>query len=140
MPRSLAAVAVCALVVLALVVFALVTAGGPIGPAGGPARAQDGQFGGLPEGQHRSLVFAVCSGCHSVKLVMQQGMTRSKWDSTLDWMTEQQGMAELDRDTEAKILDYLATHFGADQPSGGGQDEGGGLSPYNRVQPMQPPE
>jgi hypothetical protein len=107
-----------------------------------PAIAQDDAYGGLPEGQNRSLVFALCSGCHSVKLVMQQGMTRAKWDATLDWMVEQQGMPELGPKTESQVLDYLAEHFDTDHRPGGTQGAGraGGLSPYNSMQPMMPSE
>ena len=107
-----------------------------------PATAQSDAYGGLPEGENRVLVFALCSGCHSVKLVMQQGMTRAKWDATLDWMVEQQGMAELDAQTESQVLDYLAEHFNTDHRSGGSQGAGGagGLSPYNSMQPTMPTE
>ncbi|MDZ7712799.1 MAG: hypothetical protein U5L06_06675 [Rhodovibrio sp.] len=108
-----------------------------------PAAAQSDAYGGLPEGENRVLVFALCSGCHSVKLVMQQGMTRAKWDATLDWMVEQQGMPELDAQTESEVLDYLAEHFNTDhRPGGGPQGAGGagGLSPYNSMQPMTPTE
>jgi len=117
--------------------------GSPVGPIVAPAAAQQGDFGGLPEGQNRVLVFALCSGCHSVQLVKQQGMTRAKWDATLDWMVEQQGMAELDPETERQVLDYLAEHFNTDhRPNGGTQGAGGagGLSPYNSMQPMMPAE
>ena len=115
-------------------------AAGAGGPA--PALAQSNAYGGLPEGENRVLVFALCSGCHSVKLVMQQGMTRAKWDATLDWMVEQQGMAELAAQTEADVLDYLAEHFNTDHRSGGTQGAGGagGLSPYNSMQPKMPTE
>lgn len=112
-----------------------------IGSAG-PASAQDAAYGGLPEGKNRVLVFGVCSGCHSVKMVTQQGMSRAKWDTTLDWMVAQQGMPELDSETESKVLDYLAEHFNTDNRPGGAQSAGGagGLSPYNSMQPMAPTE
>jgi hypothetical protein len=113
-------------------------AAGAGGPA--PAQAQDNAYGGLPEGENRVLVFALCSGCHSVKLVTQQGMTRAKWGETLDWMVEQQGMAELDPQTETQVLDYLAEHFNTDHRPGGGTQGAGGLSPYNSMQPMMPAE
>lgn len=94
----------------------------------------------LPEGKGRELVFGICNGCHSVKLVAQQGMTRPKWDQTLEWMVKQQGMPELPRDMRNAILDYLSTHFGPDRgrKNGSTAGTGGGLSPYNTMQPMQP--
>jgi hypothetical protein len=106
--------------------------------ADAPVLAQETDYGGLPAGEHRELVFAVCHGCHSVKLVTQQGMTRKKWDSTLTWMVEKQGMPRLDPATEAAILDYLSTHFGVES-RGTGTANNDGLSPYNTsVQPLEP--
>lgn len=104
--------------------------GGGLSPAGAQS-----DYESLPEGEGRDLVYGICSGCHSIKLVTQQGMPRKKWDSTLEWMVEKQGMPELDPDTESQILDYLAEHFGTDRRGG---QTGTGLSPYNRVQPLQP--
>jgi len=94
----------------------------------------------LPAGEGRELVFGICNGCHSVKLVAQQGMTRPKWDETLEWMVNQQGMPELKPEIENAILDYLSTHFGPNRgrANGSSTGTGGGLSPYNTMQPMQP--
>ncbi len=55
-------------------------------------------------------------------------------------MVEQQGMAELDPQTEAQLLDCLAEHFNTVHRPGGGTQGGGGLSPYNSMQPMMPTE
>ncbi len=101
-----------------------------------PAAAQD-DYEALPEGDNKDLVYGVCSGCHSIKLVMQQGMSRKKWDSTLEWMYEQQGMPRLDEETESQVLDYLAEHFGVEKRN---QDAGSGLSPFSGVQPLMPPK
>lgn len=69
---------------------------------------------GLPPGPGREEVFYTCNGCHSLMIVTQQGMNRSRWDETLDWMIEEQGMAEIaDQATRDLILDYLTTHFGS---------------------------
>lgn len=47
-------------------------------------------------------------------IVTQQGMRRKRWDETLEWMVEEQGMAEIeDAARRDLILDYLATHFGS---------------------------
>lgn len=81
-----------------------------------PALAQDAEWDNLPAGEHRELVYALCSGCHSAKLVAQQRLNRKRWDKLLDWMVEEQGMAELDPETEGQVLDYLSTVLGEDQP------------------------
>jgi len=41
-------------------------------------------------------------------------MRRASWDESLDWMVDEQGMAELDVDERAEILDYLSTKLGRD--------------------------
>lgn len=69
---------------------------------------------GLPPGEGREEVYYSCNACHSLKLVTQQGMSRSRWDETLEWMVEEQGMNEIaDAVTRTRILDYLVTHFGS---------------------------
>ena len=70
---------------------------GPDWPAG-PGSAETGQL---------------CDSCHSLTLVKAQKLSRSTWDKLLDWMVEEQGMAEQPPETRQLILDYLATHFGA---------------------------
>lgn len=76
--------------------------------------ASDDDFGGLPAGEGREEVFVICSGCHSIKLVVQQGLTRDSWQESLEWMVEEQGMPEMDPETHALVLDYLAAHLGTD--------------------------
>ena len=69
---------------------------------------------GLPPGPGREEVFYSCNSCHSLMLVTQQGMSRDRWDETLEWMVEEQGMAEFeDIETRDLVLDYLSTHFGS---------------------------
>ena len=78
------------------------------------ASASDDDFGGLPEGEGREAVFVICSGCHSIRLVVQQGLSRDSWQESLEWMVEEQGMPEMDAETHALVLDYLAEHLGID--------------------------
>ncbi|WP_193725735.1 hypothetical protein [Ferruginivarius sediminum] len=99
-----------------------------------PAAAQDNADSSLPPGEGRELVAGLCGACHSLRLVKQQGMSRERWDYTLDWMVEKQGMPELQPEMRTTILDYLAEHYGEKSR----QD--GGVSPFNRVQPLQPVE
>ena len=79
------------------------------GPA---APAIDEDFEGLPAGAGREEVFYLCAACHSLKLVTQQGLPRYRWDELLTWMTEKQGMPELDGTERSVVLDYLAEHYG----------------------------
>lgn len=69
---------------------------------------------GLPPGPGREEVFYTCNVCHSLMLVTQQGMSRDRWDETLQWMVEEQGMSEFEN-TEMRdlVLDYLSKHFGS---------------------------
>lgn len=80
----------------------------------GKAPKDDYDWAGLPPGPGREDVYYSCNSCHSLKLVTQQGMSRSRWDDTLDWMMEEQGMSEFpDDQTKKLVLDYLAQHFGS---------------------------
>ena len=67
---------------------------------------------GLPPGDGRETVFQLCSACHSLAIVKQQGLTRESWRETLEWMVEEQGMPELEDDQMSQVLDYLAAHYG----------------------------
>jgi cytochrome c len=70
-------------------------------------------WGGLPPGPGREEVHYTCTACHSIRMVTQQGLNRERWDDTLEWMVEEQGMSEIeDVATRDLILDYLSTHFG----------------------------
>ncbi|MEJ1996433.1 MAG: hypothetical protein P8X75_14715 [Limibacillus sp.] len=77
------------------------------------ALAQD-DYELLPEGEGRDEVYALCSGCHSIRLVVQQGLTEKAWDKALTWMVEEQGMAEMDDETRSIVLDYLSEHLNTD--------------------------
>lgn len=61
--------------------------------------------------------FYACTVCHSERIVAQQGMTRERWDKTLEWMVDEQGMSEIEEPERGLILDYLATHYGPDRPN-----------------------
>ena len=79
-----------------------------------PAGAQEDDYDLLPEDDGRDEVYAICGGCHSIKMVIQQGLPRERWDEMFDWMVEEQGMAELDEETHKIILDYLDEHLNTD--------------------------
>jgi hypothetical protein len=85
---------------------------------GFPAFAQDDPGQGLPPGPGRDEVVAWCSGCHAMHLVVQQGMSRSRWDDTINWMVSEHNMPE-PTDAERKVLlDYLTAHY--NESRGGG--------------------
>ena len=73
-------------------------------------------WAGLTAAPGREEVFTICSGCHSLKLVTQQRLDRPSWEETLIWMVEEQGMAELDEETNALVLDYLESQYGRTVP------------------------
>lgn len=69
----------------------------------------------LPAGEGREEVFYNCASCHSMKIVVQQGLSEAMWAKTLKWMVEEQEMAPLTDEDHAKILAYLVKHFGPDR-------------------------
>ena len=65
-----------------------------------------------PAGPGQAEAGVLCNACHSLAIVKQQRLSRDVWDKLLDWMVEEQGMAEQTPERRQLILDYLATHFG----------------------------
>jgi len=79
----------------------------------------------LPNGSGRETVAAICSACHSLKIVQQQGLDKSRWDELMDWMTEKQGMPALSNPDRKKVVNYLASNYGPQSRS-------------RRINPMSP--
>ena len=75
--------------------------------AAGPVSAED-EFEGLPPGPGQEETFYACAACHSIRLVTQQGLSRERWDETLEWMVEEQEMDPLEPEERALVLDYLS--------------------------------
>lgn len=67
--------------------------------------------GDLPHGDGRDEVFYLCSACHSLDLVVQQGMNRALWDDTLTLMVTKHGMPQPSAEEHERILNYLAAVF-----------------------------
>lgn len=61
--------------------------------------------------------FAYCAGCHSERIVAQQGLTREGWEELIEWMIEEQGMGEIEDPDYTEIVDYLTAHYGEDRPN-----------------------
>ena len=49
-----------------------------------------------------------CTGCHSSETVLQNSMTRERWDGTITIMQEKHGLWDLDPETRKQILNYLS--------------------------------
>ncbi|MEX2127160.1 MAG: hypothetical protein WD871_02815 [Xanthobacteraceae bacterium] len=73
-----------------------------------PRQEEPEEFPDLPG---REDTFYFCVACHNFKLVAQQGMSRHRWDSTLNMMTERHGMPKLEGKEREIILRYLESAF-----------------------------
>jgi hypothetical protein len=76
----------------------------------------------FPDFPGREDTFYFCIACHNFKLVAQQGMSRRRWDSTLDFMTERHGMQKLAGKDRDVILDYLEKAFPESETQRGWQN------------------
>lgn len=85
---------------------------------------------GLVQAPGRDQVLANCVACHSTALITQNRMSRERWDATLTWMQETQGLWPIAAPDRARILDYLALTQGPEA-------EGAVGGPW--AQPTYPP-
>jgi cytochrome c len=95
--------------------------GGLLLGGGNPAHAQakgtetvesdDMDWQGLVPGKGREETFYMCSSCHSAKLVVQQGLSRERWEEVFVWMVKKQAMPPLEPNDRVLILDYLTKHY-----------------------------
>ena len=69
----------------------------------------------LPSGQGSGTVRTRCLGCHGADLISQQRLSRAAWDrevaKMIGWGANVEGSETRD------IVDYLAVHFGLDEPT-----------------------
>jgi len=87
---------------------------------GGPESASESEqeqalFRGMPDDEGRLEVFGFCGSCHSIDLVLQQGLPRAAWEQVLVEMVRDQEMAPLQTDVRMKVLGYLEEHYGPDR-------------------------
>ncbi len=61
-------------------------------------------------------MFDLCQACHSLKIVLQQRLSREVWDETLVWMIEEQGMPAPEPAHYTRLLDYLGTYLSPETP------------------------
>lgn len=85
------------------------TASAPVAP--------DPDLALMPDGPGKQETFDGCASCHSIKLVVQQGLDKDGWLETIEWMVDEQGMDPMEEDLADLIADYLSTHFGLDRPN-----------------------
>ena len=81
--------------------------------ASAPAR----DLGLLVAGQGAVDTHAYCTACHSERIVAQQGLTLPDWAELLEQMVEEHEMTPIEDPDLARILGYLATHYGPDRPN-----------------------
>jgi hypothetical protein len=71
----------------------------------------------FPDVPGRDDAFFGCTACHNFRLVAAQGMSRRRWDETIDFMIQNHKMPKpSDKDRET-ILDYLAKAFPERSPA-----------------------
>lgn len=80
----------------------------------------------FPAGPNRDEAFYACVACHNFKLVAAQGLSREKWDETLDWMVTKHNMPALAAEEREKVLAYLAASFPPKAPA----QQGGWKNPF----------
>ena len=102
---------------IACVLVACGLAGLAAGADSGGSSEAEGQalFGGMPKDEGRLEVFGYCGSCHSIDLVLQQGLTRAVWEEVLLEMVREQEMAPLRDDVRRKVIDYLEKYYGPDR-------------------------
>ena len=87
-------------------------------PAGSPAQQGAGDYTpgeekpeDFPEGKGREEAFFSCIACHNFRLVAAQGMSRARWDETINFMIERHSMPPVGDADRELILDYLSATF-----------------------------
>lgn len=91
-----------ALAVLLVLCWPLLLTAQQTAPPAGTALANDADW---------ELVYANCSGCHSLRLVTGQRGDRETWLRLIRWMQDTQNLWTFDPDVEERILDYLARNY-----------------------------
>ena len=72
-----------------------------------------------PAHPHRDDTFYFCTACHGFKIIAQQGMSRERWNDTIDFMVSRHNMVDVQGEQRDQILDYLSTAFPERRAPGG---------------------
>ena len=105
----------CVRVACVFVMFGIAGLAAGVGGDGTSEVEEQALFGGMPDDEGRLEVFGFCGSCHSIDLVLQQGLTRAVWEDVLVEMVREQEMAPLRDDDRRKVLDYLEKYYGPDR-------------------------
>ena len=81
-----------------------------------PAEESPEQY---PAGPNRDDTFYFCTACHGFKIIAQQGMSRERWNETLNIMVTRHNMVDVQGEQRDQMLDYLATAFPERRAPGG---------------------
>jgi len=65
---------------------------------------------GFKDGEGVLVVANTCTVCHSSKLVIQNRMNKARWNETIKWMQETQGLWDLGENQKV-IVDYLVKNY-----------------------------
>jgi hypothetical protein len=82
-------------------------------------RPKEEQPEDYPEGPNREDTFYFCTACHGFKIVAAQGMSRARWNETLDFMVTRHKMPDVQGADREKMLDYLERAFPERRQPGG---------------------
>ena len=84
----------------------------PSSPKASDAQVAQPNFQGnqLVAAEGVSLIRRHCLGCHSDQLIIQNRMSRERWEDNIKWMQETQGLWNLGPD-HIGVIDYLAEHY-----------------------------
>jgi hypothetical protein len=72
-----------------------------------------------PDGPNREEAFYFCTACHGFRIVAAQGMSRSRWNETLDFMVTRHNMPNVQGTDRDRLLDYLESAFPERRQPGG---------------------
>lgn len=83
-----------------------------IGLVTSPVLAEDDpDYLAMIDGDGKDFAYLVCSDCHAMQHVLQKRYSRRGWRDAITRMTLAFGMAELEADERALILDYLSRYY-----------------------------
>lgn len=71
---------------------------------------EDSSYFVLADGLGKKSVEKHCLSCHSARLIVQNRMSGERWQETIRWMQQTQGLWDLGKD-ERIVVDYLAAHY-----------------------------